>query len=551
MRFTRLFLMVIALLYLATTVQGSTVRLIYFLPSDRTAQSDIDTKIDTVIKGAQTAYSNRVGKTFTFETNSDGTAKVHHITGDFTDAYYESADKWRVWDEIKGEGFDPTQKIYVAFVDLSSGKIDGWCGTGGDIDAGGVVTMAASADCLDGNKGINIAVHELGHAFGLRHDYRSGTAVDPGAGNDPMVTSTCAIEWLKGHPYFNGNSAAFSTSTSVEMSTPTISGSDVTITFTIADSNGLHQAQFFHHILSIDGGGYEDLSLLGCQSLDGNSATATFTTSTLTSSDDTVTLRGLNDAGSQFEVVFSFDLSSLSANPTDGDTSADMHKASTLSIQDLGELTLNLREPREDRADVNADGIVNIQDLVLIASNFGQYGQNRADINEDGVVNITDLVLVAQALGKDAAAPSIRYQDLEFALTRANVQHWLRDARQANLTDPTFQRGILMLKQLLASLTPKETALLPNYPNPFNPETWIPYRLAKPTDVSISIYTVGGKLVRTLELGHQSIGIYQNKSRAAYWDGKNELGEPVASGVYFYSLSAGDFSATRKMLIRK
>ncbi len=101
------------------------------------------------------------------------------------------------------------------------------------------------------------------------------------------------------------------------------------------------------------------------------------------------------------------------------------------------------------------------------------------------------------------------------------------------------------------ALTPKETILLPNYPNPFNPETWIPYRLAVPTDVTVSIYSSSGRLVRTLEFGHQSVGIYESRSRAAYWDGRNSLGERVASGVYFYTLTAGDFTATRKMLIRK
>ena len=96
-----------------------------------------------------------------------------------------------------------------------------------------------------------------------------------------------------------------------------------------------------------------------------------------------------------------------------------------------------------------------------------------------------------------------------------------------------------------------ETALLSNYPNPFNPETWIPYQLSKPTDVTVSIYSVDGRLVRTLALGHQSAGVYQNKSRAAYWDGRNDVGERVASGVYFYTFTAGSFTAIRKMLIRK
>ena len=98
---------------------------------------------------------------------------------------------------------------------------------------------------------------------------------------------------------------------------------------------------------------------------------------------------------------------------------------------------------------------------------------------------------------------------------------------------------------------PTETTLLPNYPNPFNPETWIPYQLSENADVKISIHAVGGQLVRTLNLGHQAAGIYESRSRAAYWDGRNVLGEPIASGVYFYTLTAGDFTATRRMLILK
>ena len=98
---------------------------------------------------------------------------------------------------------------------------------------------------------------------------------------------------------------------------------------------------------------------------------------------------------------------------------------------------------------------------------------------------------------------------------------------------------------------PEESSLLPNYPNPFNPETWIPYQLAKPANVNISIYGADGKLVRKLNLGHQPIGIYQGKNRAAHWNGKNDQGEPVASGIYFYTLSAGEYTATRRMLILK
>ena len=209
-----------------------------------------------------------------------------------------------------------------------------------------------------------------------------------------------------------------------------------------------------------------------------------------------------------------------------------------------------ITETPQLKGDVNGDGIVNIQDLVLVAGRLGQSGTNSADVNGDGVVNIQDLVLVAGALGSSATAPSLYAKDLSM-LTAADVKKWLSQAQHFNLTDPTFQNGIRFLEQLFAALTPKETTLLPNFPNPFNPETWIPYHLAKDADVTLHIYAVNGTLVRTLSIGHQAAGMYQKRSRAAYWNGKNALGESVASGVYFYTLTAGDFSATRKMLILK
>ena len=114
-----------------------------------------------------------------------------------------------------------------------------------------------------------------------------------------------------------------------------------------------------------------------------------------------------------------------------------------------------------------------------------------------------------------------------------------------------MKRGLITLEQLLVSLTPRETELLANYPNPFNPETWIPYRLAEDGFVSLTIYDGNGQVVRTLNLGHRTAAAYESPSKAIYWDGQNNLGEQVASGVYFYTLTAGDYSATRKMIILK
>ena len=206
-------------------------------------------------------------------------------------------------------------------------------------------------------------------------------------------------------------------------------------------------------------------------------------------------------------------------------------------------------EPPQLKEDVNGDGVVNILDLVRVASSFGGSGENGADVNGDGVVNILDLVRVAGAFG-NAAAPSANPRALAM-LTAADVGQWLAQAGELELTEATSQRGVLFLEQLLAMLAPKETALLPNYPNPFNPETWIPYQLAEDADVTLTIYDTTGVVVRRLDLGHKSAGFYESQSQTIHWDGRNDFGEGVASGVYFYHLSAGDFSATRKMFIMK
>ena len=201
--------------------------------------------------------------------------------------------------------------------------------------------------------------------------------------------------------------------------------------------------------------------------------------------------------------------------------------------------------------DVNQDGRVSIQDLVLVARDLGagSPANLRTDVNRDGVVNVQDLILVQQHMGESTtpAAPAI---DID-KLTPALVQTWIKQAQLENDGSTVFQQGIENLQKLLASLLPEKTVLLANYPNPFNPETWIPYHLTKAADVTLTIYTSNGVVVRTLSLGHQTAGIYQNRSRAAYWDGKNSVGELVASGIYFYTLTAGDFTATRKMLIKK
>ena len=206
-------------------------------------------------------------------------------------------------------------------------------------------------------------------------------------------------------------------------------------------------------------------------------------------------------------------------------------------------------EERLLTGDVNRDGVVNILDLISVAQQLGKRvsADSPEDINGDGVVNIFDLTLVAQGIG-GAAATTVG-TDVANAVM---IESWIEMARLEDDGSIVFRQGIANLQNLLTLLViPKETALLANYPNPFNPETWIPYQLAVPAEVTLTIYDMNGGVVRRLEVGHQAAGIYQSRNRALYWDGRNDHGEFVASGLYFYTLKAGEFAATRKMLIRK
>ena len=222
--------------------------------------------------------------------------------------------------------------------------------------------------------------------------------------------------------------------------------------------------------------------------------------------------------------------------------------------------TPTIRVEQPSMADVNGDGEVSILDLLLVARDLERtkLRNSRTDINGDGQVSILDLTLVAQSMDSTTGAAAPASLAMNARISPKMIRAWIAQAQFENAGSLAVQQGIANLQRLLMSegfLTPKripeKTGLLANYPNPFNPETWIPYQLATGADVQIRIYAAPGALVRTLNVGHQPAGLYQQRSRAAYWDGKNESGEPVASGVYFYTLTAGDFTATRKMLIRK
>ena len=200
--------------------------------------------------------------------------------------------------------------------------------------------------------------------------------------------------------------------------------------------------------------------------------------------------------------------------------------------------------------DVNGDGKVDNIDASLVA---GAMNTDNAqyDVNGDGSVNFLDLLLVFDNRDAGAAgAPTVvgmKLNTVQIDVIEEQIDLLIATGDRS----AAALRTLVYLQQLIATARPEKTQLLANYPNPFNPETWIPYELATDTDVRITIYNAQGIVIRTLQLGQQSAGYYTDRERAAYWDGRNTLGEQVASGVYFYQLETDEISSMRKMVILK
>ncbi|MCG9128758.1 ASPIC/UnbV domain-containing protein, partial [Candidatus Poribacteria bacterium] len=212
--------------------------------------------------------------------------------------------------------------------------------------------------------------------------------------------------------------------------------------------------------------------------------------------------------------------------------------------------------------DVNLDGKVNIVDLLIIVAHFGENppSNHRYDTNKDGKVDLQDVVFIIETIEDNSAAPSVNSgseadsdlvdllsdEDIELLSTFSElIEELAPDSTQITIVKRFLENLLLPIKVRI------RTKLHSNYPNPFNPETWIPYQLAKDSDLKIRIYDTSAKVVRTVYSGYQKSGYHISREKAAYWNGLNDSGEKVASGVYYYELVTPSFKQTRKLVIIK
>ena len=216
-------------------------------------------------------------------------------------------------------------------------------------------------------------------------------------------------------------------------------------------------------------------------------------------------------------------------------------------------------EPSET-ADINEDGFIDADDAILIIThlrkNPDQFDPD-LDVNKDKIVNVSDVLVIIDIMYNylcELKEEGLAVNNAPSQLTlfhQRTVQDLLNIIHEIDNHSLEYKSRISMLEQLLILRIPKRTILLANYPNPFNPETWIPYQLAHDSHVNIKIYNSAGMLIRQFDIGYQRAGDYTSQNLAVHWDGRSDTGERVASGVYFYTFFSEDYTATRRMVVLK
>ena len=357
------------------------VRVIYFIPNDQEPDPDIDTKLDTLMKDAQQFYADQLEvhgfgrKTFRFETDDIGNALVHHVDGQYNDAYYQnpSTGSWIVWNEIE-EQFDTSNNIYFLALGISNKFLDGSdniYGRGfGNSRSGKVLVPASNLDA---------GIHELGHAFGLLHDLRfNAKRIFTSTVRDWMTTSFCAADWLNGHRYFNSIQKDFNENTSVQMLTPSLAESPqkIRLQFEVADPDGLNQVQLFFPQRT------DESTLVAYQSLSGKNVTVDFFTDELVGVNQ-ITLRVMDSYGNFTVRSFPIDITNLL--PQDHDV--------IISIPDP-----NLESEVRKKLDVPSGVVITRLDMLKLKFAHFIDGQITDLTGLEHAINLQELVLHNQQI---------------------------------------------------------------------------------------------------------------------------------------------------------
>ena len=412
------------------------VRLINLIPNDRSVRPERVSVLRQFIKDTQQHFADEMErhgfgrKTFSVETDKDGEPVIQRIDGKFPDEHYSSSGLgWKVWTEVR-EHFDDSdfQDILLVIIDGKDLSGEGTINyynknsgvdwrqsdiTQGEEAYGGFAVVATADDHF-----IGITAHELGHAFGLVHDFRGSRDNDylMGYGGQNHL-SKCTAEWLSVHHFFNTEPIAPNTPTDIQLlSTRAYSSETISLRFKVTDPDGLHHVQLLlpeHATADISSDGVSvPRTMFDCKPLNGKTSTFEFAVGTAVLI-DRATVQVIDVNGNITWATFPIELNAV--------------------LSDRNTL------------DINSDGIVNISDLTHIASRLGEHGENPVDVNGDSVIDTADLLLVAASLA------SISQQAVE-TFVATDVQEWLTDAKQLRIENEFQQKGIVFLEHLLAEI---------------------------------------------------------------------------------------------------
>lgn len=474
-----------------TTTSKRLVRVIYFVPLNQARQWNLEDTLDTQLKEVQQIYAEQLEEhgygRKTFELETDSNDKV---IVHFVSG--KQSDTYYHTDTIRKVTDEIKTRFNIArdvyLIAIESSAELIEGSCGVAYLDGGPALVISAGDCVSGDYGVPLIAHELGHTFSLEHDFRDDSYF-MSYGSSRRKFSACSAAALSVSPFLNQEDPSIVTGNAQ----PKME----LVSEPVYPENGSN------HTLQFKVGDAEGIHI--AHFLVPHRTIDPMTSSTGATVYDCKKLNNAKSATVSFELpeyFLTFHTNKIYIRMFDAQGSS-VAKEWTLTAGNIEPVVV------ENHTDVNSDGVVNLVDLVIVASRYGERitgdPNPNPDVNRDGIVDINDLILISNEMPVGVAPTQL----------------------------------------------PIATRLFHNYPNPFNPETWIPYTLSYPANVDIDIHATDGSLVRRLVIGRQPAGLYVNKANAAYWDGRNAFGEPVASGLYFFTLTAGDYIATRKMIIRR